>query len=93
MGTACKYCIMDKGLRLGDKHIFETDEEFYQHLEKDHHIPVRRDGETEEQTLVRFQKENPEAGGPNCRCPSCNTKTKAYDTLLQLINPTREGKQ
>jgi len=69
---ACKYCIMDKGLKGSElESLPQTDEEFSNHIEKEHHIPVRRDNETDEQYLERFQRENPEAGGPNCKCPNC----------------------
>jgi len=73
MAIACKYCIATKGLKGTDiKRLPQTDEEFANHVEKEHHIPVRREGETEQQTMERFHRENPEAGGPNCKCPSCN---------------------
>lgn len=72
MAIACKYCIMTKGLKGSElSSLPKNDEEFYNHVEKEHHIPVRREGETESQTLERFKRENPEAGGPNCKCPAC----------------------
>ena len=72
MAIACKYCTMLKGLKGSEiGSLPQTDEEFYKHIEQVHHIPVKGEDETEESVMVRFQQENPEAGGPNCRCPSC----------------------
>lgn len=73
MARACKYCILMRGLKGGEiKDLPQTDEEFCNHVEGEHHIPVRRENETKSQALKRFKKENPEAGGPNCKCPACN---------------------
>ena len=73
MPIACKYCIATKGLKGSDvDKLPKTEEELFQHIERDHHIPVKRENETKEETLARFQRENPEAGGPNCRCLFCN---------------------
>lgn len=72
MAIACKYCIATKGLRGSEiASLPQTDEEFANHIEREHHVPVEREGETEAETMARFQRENPEAGGPNCRCPAC----------------------
>ncbi len=72
MAMACKYCIMTHGLKGSEiANLPQTDEEFHNHIEREHHIPVRRKGETDEQCMARFKLENPEAGGPNCKCPSC----------------------
>ena len=68
MAIACKWCILTKGLKGSEiGSLPQTEEELYQHIECVHHIPVRRDGET-------VEVENPEAGGPNCRCPGCQRK-------------------
>lgn len=90
MGTACRYCIASKGLRLGDKHIFDTEEEFINHIEMEHDIPVTRDGETEEQTKERFAKQNPRAGGPDCRCPSCLAKSDGRHALVDMLIDAKE---
>ena len=72
MTIACKYCILEKGLRGSDIDSLPfSDEMFFDHLEREHHIPVRRKGETKPDAMARFQKENPEAGGPRCKCPTC----------------------
>ena len=50
-------------------------EEFYKHMEKDHHVPVRRKGESEEDCQKRFKEANPEAGDPlTCKCSACKLK-------------------
>jgi len=71
MGIACKYCIATKGLKLDRDHLFESDEELVDHIEMEHDIPVRREGETEEECMSRFKAKNPRAGGPDCQCPTC----------------------
>jgi len=86
MSIACKYCIATKGLRLDSLWVFETEEELYNHIEMEHDIPVARKGETEEETMVRFQDKNPRAGGPDCRCPAC--MAKRGDARLALVDET-----
>lgn len=72
MPIACKYCVATKGLKGSDiGSLPKTDEEFADHMENVHHIPVMRQGETLRECMERFAKEQPEAGGPNCRCPDC----------------------
>ena len=72
MALACKYCIMARGLRGSDiGGLPQTEDELVEHIEREHHIPVSRDGETNTETQERFKRENPQAGGPNCRCPKC----------------------
>jgi hypothetical protein len=75
MAIACKFCILTKGLKGSEiGSLPQTEEELFRHIEAVHHIPVRREGESEEAGLGRFQRENPEAGGPNCRCPDCRRR-------------------
>jgi len=74
----CKYCTMTKGLTMDSDHIFKTDEELFNHIEMEHDIPVRREGETEEACMVRFKAKNPRAGGPDCQCPDCLVKKGNY---------------
>lgn len=69
MGQLCVYCIGERGVT--GKDIIEGDDAFMDHIEREHHIPVRRKGETVAETMRRFKAANPEAGGPNCRCPTC----------------------
>jgi hypothetical protein len=71
MGIACTYCIATKGLRLDRDRLFETDEEFYEHIEMEHDMPVQREGETDGECMRRFKAKNPRAGGPDCQCPAC----------------------
>lgn len=72
MAIACKYCILTKGLKGSDVvKLPQTDEEFFNHIEREHNICVMRENETKEQAWERFVRENPEAGGPNCKCPEC----------------------
>ena len=72
MAIACKLCIATKGLKGSDiGSLPQTDEELHEHIESVHHQPVQRDGETPKECMERFTKAHPEAGGPNCKCPSC----------------------
>jgi hypothetical protein len=71
MRIGCRYCIAEHGLKGSEvDSLPRTDEEFADHIEREHHVPVRRDGEDEESCQRRFQAANPEAGGPKCKCPS-----------------------
>lgn len=72
MAIGCNYCIMSKGLKGSEvSNLPQTEEEMAQHFEKEHHIPVERENETGEECMERFNRENPDAGGPNCKCPEC----------------------
>lgn len=68
MALACKICIMQKGLRGGEiGSLPQTVEELACHLEKVHHMPVRRSGESPEDCIKRFLEKYPEAR----TCPDC----------------------
>lgn len=73
----CKICIEQNGLKAADLRNWPNvddpgiDAWNAEHLERVHHLPVRREGETEEQAQLRFLKAYPEAGGPLCQCPRC----------------------
>jgi hypothetical protein len=68
MPIACKICIMTRGLRGSQlDSLFQNQEELVEHLESVHHMPVRREGETEEESIQRFLKAHPEAR----TCPDC----------------------
>ena len=71
----CKYCIATRGLKGSELDQWPEagdEESIVQHLESQHHIPVRREGESEAETDARFCAAYPEAGGPDCRCPTCH---------------------
>lgn len=68
MPIACKICIMQRGLRGSEiDSLPKTEEELEDHLEKVHHMPVQREGETHEQCIERFLEKYPEAK----TCPEC----------------------
>lgn len=68
MALACKICIMEKGVRGSDiKDLPQNEEELADHMEKVHHMPVQREGETHEQCIKRFIEKYPEAK----TCPKC----------------------
>ena len=68
MALACKICIMQKGLRGSEISLLpQTEEELADHMEKVHHMPVQRDGETHEESIKRFFEKYPEAR----TCPEC----------------------
>jgi len=66
MAIACKICIAQKGIKGSDK-LLQNDEELYDHMEKVHHMPVQREGETHEDCIKRFIEKYPEAK----TCPEC----------------------
>lgn len=87
---ACKICIATKGLKGSDlAGQPRTNEELYRHIEQEHHMPVRRENETEDQCMARFERENPDATGENCRCPACGavrqTKAKVDEANAGLV--------
>ena len=68
MALACRICVMQKGLRGSEiSSLPQNEEELADHMEKAHHMPVRRDGETHEQCIERFLEKYPEAR----TCPEC----------------------
>ena len=70
----CPYCLLPggRGWRMAGKQgLFDTDEEFIEHIEMEHDLAVRREDETEEQALARVKAKNPRIGTKDCRCPSC----------------------
>jgi hypothetical protein len=79
MALACRFCIMTRGLKGSEiASLPRTDEQLFEHIEREHHIPVRREGETPEQCRERFYRENPEAADPaTCRCPACQESRRA----------------
>jgi hypothetical protein len=57
-----------RGLRGSDIGSLPKDEEeLFEHIESVHHMPVVREGETEEQATERFLRKHPEARD----CPEC----------------------
>lgn len=84
----CRYCIALNGLNGKDLENWpepDDHEAIAKHIESVHHIPVRRDGETERECAARFAREQPEAGGPDCRCPKCTNGRRLIEEM------TREG--
>lgn len=68
MPIACKICIAQKGLRGSDiKGLPQNEEELMDHMERVHHMPVQREGETRQQSIERFLQKYPEAR----TCPEC----------------------
>ena len=68
MAIACKICIATKGLRGSEiDGLPQNEEELMEHMEKVHHMPVQREGETQEQAIKRFLNKYPEARN----CPEC----------------------
>jgi len=90
----CRYCIATKGIKgtdlvKGGEKDLDDDETFFRHLEDEHNIPVRREGETEGQAQERFIREHPKAKNPTtCKCPEC--KAKRGDGREMLVNSIRQ---
>jgi len=65
-----------KGSELEEQHL-KTDEDLINHIESEHHIPVKRDNETVKQCMNRFYKQYPEAKNTEtCKCPECKQNRK-----------------
>ena len=75
MSIACKICIMEKGLKGSETNrFFATEEQLFDHLEDEHDLVVRREGETEAEANARVHAKNKRIGTENCRCPECKAK-------------------
>lgn len=91
MSRACTYCIASKGLTLKSDHLFETDEEFFDHIEMVHDLPVRREGETNGQAMARVKAKNPRLGGPDCQCPNClHKRGNPLADIFGMVNILRD---
>ena len=91
MAFACKVCIAEKGLKGSEiPSLPQTEEELIEHIESEHHIPVKREGETEKECKDRFYRKYPEAGDPRtCKCPECSyvRKHEAVQDFDKLYPP------
>jgi hypothetical protein len=68
VALACKICIATRGLRGSEIDTLpQTEQELIAHIERVHHMPVQRDGETREASIERFLRAYPEAKS----CPEC----------------------
>ncbi len=65
MALACKICIAQSGLRGSEISSLPQNED--ELMERVHHLPVIREGETEGQAISRFLAQHPEAR----HCPEC----------------------
>lgn len=71
MAYACKICLLTKGLKGKDiASLPQTQEELDKHLEDEHHMPVQRPGESEEQTIARFVAAHPGVD----KCEDCKER-------------------
>ena len=76
---ACKYCIAKHGLWGSDfksldgdrKVAFDAEDEFYDHLEEEHDLIVRRENETLEEAEKRVHAKNKRIGTESYQCPQC----------------------
>ena len=93
MGIACTYCLLpgESGISFAKGNIFESEDELFAHIESQHHMPVGREGETAAQTKKRFEREQPEAGGPNCRCPACRGTTAEAALIRRMRSEIAKG--
>jgi len=68
MALACKICIANKGLKGSEiVSLPQNEEELMEHMERVHHMPIIREGETKQQAIDRFLSKYPEAR----ECPEC----------------------
>lgn len=77
MAFACRFCVAKFGLRGNEiAGLPQTEEEAAEHMERDHHIVVRRDGETARQAEDRFLLAHPEAA----TCAECQDAGAPWTT-------------
>lgn len=77
MQFACRICVFEKGLRGSEiASLPKTEEELFDHMEREHHIVVRREGETAEQAEARVLAKYPEIQ----TCPECGRNRAAEGT-------------
>ncbi len=79
MALACKFCIMQYGLRGSEiDSLPQTEEELIEHIERIHHMPVVREGENKEQAEARFLLQYPEA----VDCLDCQKAGAVWSTII-----------
>ena len=79
----CKLCVARRGLRGADiANAPSSEAELVEHIERDHHMPVRRDDETDEQALKRLRLAYPESADiETCKCPACEMRRELEAVL------------
>ena len=84
MPIACKICIAERGLKGSEISLLpKTEEELIEHIEREHHIPIRRYNETEEQATERLRAAYPEARDPaTCKCPGCKSRRSVSELSI-----------
>jgi len=82
----CRYCIATHGLKgseLASWPASDDREAQCEHIESEHHIPVRREGESDPECRARFRREYPEAEDPaTCKCPECSMKRRRAERAI-----------
>lgn len=61
----CDICLI-YGFYVYGTHGFMAD-----HYEAEHHMPIKREHESETECMVRFKQEYPAASTSDCKCPKC----------------------
>lgn len=82
MANICKYCVMRYGIKGSE--IYEkdlsNDEDFYNHIEEVHGIPVMREGETKEDTEKRCAAKGIVSDRNKCQCQECKEIRKQLES-------------
>ena len=90
MPIACKYCIALKGLTAEDiKNLPKTENDLYDHIEDEHHIPTMREGESDREAFDRFRKSHPDAGSKRCKCPTCTGGDAILDKIGYFLRTSK----
>ena len=76
MARICKHCIAKYGIRGSEvaEQDLSDDEAFYNHIEEYHGIPVKREGETEQQASDRCAAKGSVPDSAKCKCRDCREK-------------------
>ena len=93
MSIACPYCIASKGIRGsgenlldGKQALFDKDDDYYNHLEMEHDLVIRRNNETADEAMKRVYAKNSRIGTKDCQCPGCkNDRGDIRDVLADKI--------
>lgn len=83
----------ESGISFAKGNIFKNEEDYANHIEEVHDMPVRRKGETKEECQQRFKAKNKRAGTENCRCPACLGKEADLALMDLFTTPKIQAKK
>ena len=88
----CKYCVLRygiKGSELAEKS-FEDDETFYNHIEEEYGVIVKREGESSEQATIKCAAKGIVSDRSKCQCQECKELRKNFALNLTEMDENKE---